>query len=79
MKYMYIVSYHFMFNLLVKFSVDNSFDFVMPLPFSMGVHIVSPLSIRMSVPSIPYVTLLVSVRYLFKGLVYWIEILNTGI
>ena len=32
-----------------------------------------------SVPSVPYVTLLVSVRYLLKGLVYWIEILYTGI
>ena len=44
-----------------------------------GVHIVSPLSLRTSVPSVPYVTLLVSVRYLLKGLVYWIGILYTGI
>ena len=33
-----------------------------------GAHIVSPLSVR------PYVTQMVSVRYLLKGLVYWIEI-----
>ena len=57
--------------------------FFMPPPFSMGGggggggrHIVSPLSVRTSVP---YVTLLVTVRYLLKGLVYWIEILYTGI
>ena len=55
----------------------------MPPPFSNGGgggggagDIVSPLSIRTSVP---YVTLLVSVRYLLKGLVYWIVILYTGI
>ena len=32
-----------------------------------------------SVPFVQYVTLLVSMRYLLKGLVYWIEILYTGI
>ena len=48
-----------------------------PAIFNGGGHIVSPLSIR-PVPSLPYVTLLVSVRYLLKGLVYWIEILYTG-
>ena len=55
--------------------------FFMPLPFSMGErreHIVSPLSVRTSFPSV-HVTLLVSVRYLLKGLVYCIEILYTGI
>ena len=47
-------------------------------------HIVSLLSVRTSVrprpprPSVPYVTLLVSVRYLLEGLVYWTEILYTG-
>ena len=30
-------------------------------------------------PSVLYVTQIVSVRYLLKGLVYWIEILYTGI
>ena len=49
---------------------------IMPPPFSIGVHIVSLLSVG---PSVPYVTLLVSVRYLLKGLVYWIEMLYTGI
>ena len=44
-----------------------------------GGHIVSPLFIRTSVPSVPYVTQMVSLRYLLKGLVYWIEILYTGI
>ena len=38
-------------------------------------HTVSPLSVR---PSVPYVTQMVSVRYLLKRLVYWIEILYTG-
>ena len=58
----------------------------MPPPFSVEVwggegHIVSPLSVRTSVPSVHPVrnTLLVSMRYLWKGLVYWIEILYTGI
>ena len=47
----------------------------------VGGHIVSPLSMRTSVPSVHPVrnTLLVSMRYLWKGLVYWIEILYTGI
>ena len=47
-----------------------------------GEHIVSPLSVRPSVrpvPSVPCVTQIVSVRYLLKRLVYWIEILYTGI
>ena len=54
----------------------------MPPPFSMwggggGGHIVHRCPyVRLSVP---YVTLLVSMRYLLKGLVYWIEILYTGI
>ena len=55
---------------------------VMPPPFSMGVggDIVSPLFVRTSVPSVRAVrNLLVSVRYLLKGLVYWTEILYTGI
>ena len=56
----------------------------MPPPFSMGgAHIVSQLFVGTSVPSvrpsIPYITQMVSVRYLLKGLVYWIEILYTGI
>ena len=53
--------------------------FIMPPPFSMGCggegeggHIVSPLSVRTSVL---YVKQMVSVRYLLKRLVYWIEIL----
>ena len=57
-------------------------------PFSIGggggggQHIVSPLSVRtaiQSLPSIPYVTQMVSVRYLLKKFVYWIEVLYTGI
>ena len=36
-----------------------------------GGHIVSPLSVRTSIPS---VTQMVSVQYLLKILVYWIEI-----
>ena len=58
------------------------FFFFMPPPFSVGGHIVSPLSVRTYVPSrpsVPYVTVLVSVQYLLKRLVYWIEILYTGI
>ena len=43
------------------------------------VDIVSPLYVRPSRPFVPYVTLLVSVRYLLKGLVYWIEIFYTDI
>ena len=39
-------------------------------------HIVSPLSVCRSVP---YVTQMVSVRYHLKRLLYWIEILYTGI
>ena len=35
--------------------------------------------VRPVLPSVLYITLLVSVRYLLKGLVYWIEILFTGI
>ena len=49
-------------------------------PFLMGRHKVSPLSIRpsrQSVLSVPYVTQMVSV--LLKRLVYWIQILYTGI
>ena len=44
----------------------------------VGGHLVSQLymSVRTSVP---YVTQMVSVRYLLKRLVYWIEILYTGI
>ena len=34
---------------------------------------------RPSIRPVPYVTLLVSVRYLLKGLLYWIETLYTGI
>ena len=41
----------------------------MPPPFSIGGHIVSPLSVCTSVPSVPYITLFVSLRYLLKGLV----------
>ena len=55
---------------------------VLPPPFSMVGHVVSPLSVRMSVPtillSISYVTQIVSVGYLLNRLVYWIEILYTG-
>ena len=58
----------------------------MPPPFSIGAGAYSITAVhtyvrpvRPSVPSVPYVTLLVSVRYLLKGLVYWIEILYTGI
>ena len=53
-----------------------------PRHFQWGGHIVSPLSVRTSVPSVrpvQYVTLLVSMQYLLKGLVYWIEILYTDI
>ena len=39
-------------------------------------HIVSLLSVHRSVP---YVIQMVSLQYLLKGLVYWIEILYTGI
>ena len=58
------------------FCVWSIISFYAPAIFNGG-HIVSPLSVRTSVPSVrsvPYVTLLVSVRYLLKGLVYWIEI-----
>ena len=52
----------------------------MPPPFSrVGggvVHIVSPLYAS---PSVPYVTQMVSMRYLLKRLVYWIENLYIGI
>ena len=56
----------------------------MPPPFSRGAgHMVSPLSISISIrslcPSVLYVTQMVSVQYLLKGLVYWIEILYKGI
>ena len=58
----------------------------MPPPFSMGFGGVGGGGIYYHRcpyihPSRPvtYVTLLVSVRYLLKGLVYWIEILYTGI
>ena len=44
-----------------------------------GVHIISPLPVRMYVRPILYVIQLVSVWYLLKRLVYWIEILYTGI
>ena len=62
----------------LTYMMCNQMYFFMPRPFSMGGHIVSPLSVCTSVPSVrpvPYVTLLVSVRYLLKGL----EILYTGI
>ena len=36
---------------------------------------ISLLSVR---PSVPYITQTVSVRYLLKRLVYWIDILYTG-
>ena len=54
----------------------------MPPPFSMGVHIVLPLSVRPSSPSVLsvlYVTKMVSIQYLLKRLVYWIQILYTDI
>ena len=52
----------------------NARSLLCPHHFQCGVegHIVSLLSVL-------YVTQMVSVRYLLKGLVYWIEILYTGI
>ena len=47
--------------------------------WGVGAGAYSITAVRTYVPSVPYVTLLVSVRYLLKGLVYWIEILYTGI
>ena len=47
-----------------------------------GGHIVSTLSVRTSVPSVlsvPTVTKMISVQYLLKRSVYWIQILYTGI
>ena len=57
--------------------------FFMPAPFSRGgggVGANSITAVRTYVrPSIRYVTLLVSVGYLLKGLVYWIETFYIGI
>ena len=64
--------------LIFGYCQSSSFVYYAPAIFNGG-HIVSPLSVHTSVLSVPYVTLLVSVRYLLKGLVYWIEILYTGI
>ena len=73
------------FCAVLGFEEENCI-FFMPPPFSMGGHIVSPLSVRPSIPSVslfhpsvPYATQMVSVRYLLKISVYWIEILYTGI
>ena len=52
--------------------------FYAPL-FSMAGYIVSLLSVCLSILSYPYVTKIVSVRYLLKRSVYWIQILYTGI
>ena len=51
---------------------------VMPPPFSMGWGW-GAYSITAVCMSVPYVTQMVSMGYLLKGLVYWIEILYTGI
>ena len=64
-------------NLLQKSILSD--NFIMRGPFSMERHIVSPLSVRPSQPSVPYITQMVSVRYLLKRLVYWIEILYTQV
>ena len=55
--------------------------FYAPAIFNGGAYSITAVRmyVRPSVPSVPYVTLSVSVRYLLKGLVYWIEILYTGI
>ena len=74
-------------KIAVPFSVSELLlfhNFFMPPPFSMG-RVYSITAVRtyvrpiLSVPSVPYVTQMVSVQYLLKKLVYWIEILYTGI
>ena len=58
----------------------NLLCFFKPSPFYILGHIVSPLSVRTSVPSVRpvrlsvrYVTQMVSVRYILKGLLYFIH------
>ena len=67
---------------------SGSLSVFMPPPFSMGggggggggAYSITAVSTYVHpVRPVPYVTLLVSMQYLLKGLVYWIEILHTGI
>ena len=56
------------------------FTFICPRHFQWGHNsIIAVRTYVLSVPFVPYVTQTVSVRYLLKRLVYWIEILYTGI
>ena len=91
-KKMYVSSFHFVSPCFIT-SIFQIFWFVMPPPFSMGqgggggaysitavCTYICPIHPSVHpIPSVPYVTLLVSVRYLLKGLVYWFGILYTGI
>ena len=63
---------------------DITLVFFMPPPFSVVVGVGYGITavrtyVRPVRPSVPYETLLVSVRYLSKGLVYSIEVLYTDI
>ena len=63
-------------NVVVFFFVVGG-GFYAPAIFNLGGG--GAYSITSAHTYVPYVTLLVSMRYLLKGLVYWIEILYTGI
>ena len=94
-SYMYVMKIKFNIGIKITFLYCLKLRFCttiyvfMPPPFSMGWRggggAYSITAVRTyvrpvrPVPSVPYITLLVSVRYLLKGLVYWIEILYTGI
>ena len=56
---------------------NNLGIFYAPAIFNRGAYSIT--TVHMYIRSVLYVTLSVSVRYLLKGLVYWIEILYTGI
>ena len=57
-----------------------SVSFYAPAIFNGGAYSITAVRTYIRpIRPVPYVTLLVSVRYLLKGSVYWIEILYTGI
>ena len=82
-------------RILIKNSVENKFTvfgksawqnwhFYAPAIFNVGVwgaYSITALHtyVRPICPSVPYVKQMVSIRYLLNRLVYWIQILYTGI
>ena len=70
----YIRSLHNLSILIFGYCQSSSFIYYAPAIFNWGAYSITAVR-----TSVPYVTLLVSVRYLLKGLVYWIEILYTGV